>query len=389
MNTRIDENNGIFLHYSDITLRTALPSDAKRLAAWWNDGAVMAHAGFPLGLGITEEKVISQLRRELFILEKDEKPIGESNFRALNARTAEIGIKICESAYQNRGLGKIALSLLIRFLFDSGFEKILLDTNLENKRAQHVYETLGFKKLRVNHNAWKDQLGKWQSSVDYELTQPSFVDFTCVPSPRSEQQLFDSWAESYDQAVAQSDESHAYPFAGYHKTLDIIYHRLLAQKARTILDIGFGTAHLTHRLYEMGCRIFRQDISQNMIAMAQLKMPHAMLLQGDMHSGLRPELQEQKYDAIVISYALHHLTDAEKIPFIQMLMSLLNSGGTLCIGDVAFPTRQALEQCRIACGAEWDDEEHYFVFDELQQVFPALHFTATSFCAGVLTLQKP
>ena len=58
-----------------------------------------------------------------------------------------------------------------------GYEKIVLDTNLNNKRAQHVYESLGFRKLRVNMDSWKDQLGRWQSSVDYELIPEDFKNY--------------------------------------------------------------------------------------------------------------------------------------------------------------------------------------------------------------------
>ena len=36
------------------------------------------------------------------------------------------------------------------------------------------YETLGFKKVSTNINAWKDQLGIWQTSIDYELTIDDF-----------------------------------------------------------------------------------------------------------------------------------------------------------------------------------------------------------------------
>lgn len=60
--------------------------------------------------------------------------------------------------------------MLIGQLFAMGYEKIVLDTNLANTRAQHVYEKLGFKKIRVNIDAWKDQLGRMQSSIDYELS---------------------------------------------------------------------------------------------------------------------------------------------------------------------------------------------------------------------------
>ena len=35
-------------------------------------------------------------------------------------------------------------------LFRNGYSKIVLDTNLTNTRAQHVYESLGFRKVRTN-----------------------------------------------------------------------------------------------------------------------------------------------------------------------------------------------------------------------------------------------
>ena len=65
----------------------------------------------------------------------------------------------------------------IRYLFDNGFDKIVLDTNMKNKRAQRVYESLGFRKVRVNIDSWTDQVGKLQSSVDYELVEKDFVDY--------------------------------------------------------------------------------------------------------------------------------------------------------------------------------------------------------------------
>ena len=76
-------------------------------------------------------------------------------------------------------MGKKLLSMLIAALFNKqGYEKIILDTNVNNKRAQHVYEQLGFIKLRVNENSWKNQLGELQSSIDYELSRESFKDFS-------------------------------------------------------------------------------------------------------------------------------------------------------------------------------------------------------------------
>jgi RimJ/RimL family protein N-acetyltransferase len=165
------------IRYQNLTIRDSIPEDARQLAAWWNDGAVMAHAGFPLGLGITEEKVIAGLGNGRLTLEENSRLIGEACYRQVGERIAEIGIKICEMDCQNRGLGRIILSMLISWLFENGFRKIVLDTNLNNLRAQHVYESLGFRKLRVNYDAWTDQLGQKQSSVDYELTENDFIDY--------------------------------------------------------------------------------------------------------------------------------------------------------------------------------------------------------------------
>lgn len=171
------------LTYKNIQIRNAAEEDALLLAQWWNDGNIMAHAGFPLGLGTTAEQIAEDIikdtddtRRRLMLL-VDNIPVGEMVYRNIGHNTADIGIKICNTDYQEKGIGRIALSLLIRELFQLGYQKIVLDTNLKNLRAQHVYETLGFQKLRVNMDSWKNQLGQPESSVDYELTAETFHNF--------------------------------------------------------------------------------------------------------------------------------------------------------------------------------------------------------------------
>ena len=172
------------IEYNSICIRNAEQKDSKQLAKWWNDGKVMAHAGFPLGLGITAEEIAESLAgdsddtRRRLIIEYRDISIGEMSFRNKGDNVAEIGIKICETDYQEQGLGRICLSLLIKELFGMEYEKIILDTNEKNLRAQHVYELLGFRKLRVNKDSWKDQLGNPQSSVDYELLPEDFNDYT-------------------------------------------------------------------------------------------------------------------------------------------------------------------------------------------------------------------
>ena len=186
------------LEQGKLCIKNAEKEDCRQLVSWWNDGAVMAHAGFPNGLGTNEEKVQKQIaadsddtRRHLVIW-YDGNRIGEMSYANLGDsleetgedtienRTADIGIKICNPTFQEKGLGKIVLSMLIRELFSRGYTKIVLDTNLKNKRAQHVYERLGFQKVNIRMDAWIDQVGEKQSVVDYELTKEHFVDFALM-----------------------------------------------------------------------------------------------------------------------------------------------------------------------------------------------------------------
>ena len=197
---------------------------------------------------------------------------------------------------------------------------------------------------------------------------------------------FDLWADQYDRAVGLSDEENAYPFAGYKDVLGTIFRIIMEKPEAAVLDLGFGTGTLTTKLYENGCTIYGQDFSARMIQLAAEKMPGAHLYQGDFARGLVEPLLAQRYDFIVATYALHHLTDEQKVKLLHDLRRRLNPGGRILIGDIAFETRAELERCRQDVGDEWDDEEIYAVADELKKGFPTISFTQISHCAGVLSM---
>ena len=170
--------------HQDICIRNAESADCAQLARWWNDGRVMAHAGFPDGLGTTAEQIQEQIEsdsddtKRRLMIEYKGSAIGEMSYYNRENNIAEIGIKICDTECQEKGLGRVILSMLIGELFSMGYAKIILDTNLKNTRAQHVYEMLGFQKVRINENSWTNQIGEVQSSVDYELVRENFVDWS-------------------------------------------------------------------------------------------------------------------------------------------------------------------------------------------------------------------
>jgi len=185
----------MLIKYENLTIRSATVADAEQLCLWWNDGRVMAHAGFPNGVGCIPEEIRESLSKDTdethrrHIIELDGKPIGEMNYRnkdgshagavqkPLAIGCAEIGIKICDFAEQEKGYGTELLTVFIDALFRCyGYEKIVLDTNLKNKRAQHVYEKkLGFRNLGIEKDAWRDQLGELQSAVNYELDKTDWL----------------------------------------------------------------------------------------------------------------------------------------------------------------------------------------------------------------------
>ena len=200
---------------------------------------------------------------------------------------------------------------------------------------------------------------------------------------------FDLWANNYDKTVGISNDNNTYPFAGYKKILNQIYNDILNSPTKRVLDVGFGTGVLTYKLYEKGITIYGQDFSKNMIDLAKNKMPKAHLYEYDFTNGLIQELKKQKYDAVIATYSLHHLKDKEKENFINnSIFPVLNDNGMLYIGDVAFKSRIELENYREQNKDIWDNDEIYWVYDEVKDKFKNCSFEQYSECAGIIKIWK-
>ena len=144
----------------------------------------MEHAGFPNRTGQTVQEIADSIYNDTddahrrFIIVIDDLAVGEVNYRNKGNGVAEMGIKICDFSKRNQGNGKVLLSMLIDSLFkDLKFKKIIFDRNMKNESDQHVYERLGFTKLRVNKGLWTNQVGEIQSSIDYTLYAADFHNF--------------------------------------------------------------------------------------------------------------------------------------------------------------------------------------------------------------------
>lgn len=201
---------------------------------------------------------------------------------------------------------------------------------------------------------------------------------------------FDLWADCYDSNVGSCEEAGEYPFAGYTDVLESIFCRVNTKTSAKVLDIGFGTGVLTARIYDEGHSITGVDFSAGMIEAAQTKMPGASLYCHDFSKGLPKALDQDKFDYIISTYAIHHLSDTLKAQFIMELWTHLEKNGEILIGDVAFETREKLTACRNQNISKWDEDEIYIVYSELAKNLPKLtmKYFPISHCAGIVWIYK-
>lgn len=198
---------------------------------------------------------------------------------------------------------------------------------------------------------------------------------------------FDLWADGYDRDVGLTEEADEYPFAGYKAVLGSIYAHISEGKGQSVLDLGCGTAALTARLYHQGLKVSAVDFSERMLEIAREKMPDAQLVRCSIEQA--PDVfSDCKFDAIVSTYAMHHLTDEQKRQLVSRLGAMLTEKGYIYIGDVAFENEEKLRNCREQSGEEWDEDEIYFVLDQWADL-PGfkVQFEIKSHCAGVLMIR--
>jgi ubiquinone/menaquinone biosynthesis C-methylase UbiE len=189
--------------------------------------------------------------------------------------------------------------------------------------------------------------------------------------------LFDSWASSYDETVYGHDNEYSEVFSGYAEILEYICQGVRGKEG-TIIEIGVGTGNLTKMLYDHGLNIVGIEPSQEMRKIAQSKLPSVKILDG--HFLSIPV--RGKVDAIVTSYALHHLTLDEKREALRYLDGLLNENGKMIIADTMFESEaykeNLLEYVR-DCGTlnllKDLNSEYYEYVDDLCQLFREMNYT--------------
>lgn len=148
--------------------------------------------------------------------------------------------------------------------------------------------------------------------------------------------LFDDWADSYDESVAGKDPQYAAVFHDYDKILD----EVTKYTSGNVLEFGVGTGNLTQRLLDSRNRVIGIEPSSAMRKVAGSKLPGLSIFEGDFLTF--PKLDEQ-IDTIVSSYAFHHLTDGEKDKAIANFANVLSDNGKIVFADTMFESPVAKE----------------------------------------------
>lgn len=141
----------------------------------------------------------------------------------------------------------------------------------------------------------------------------------------------DTEATDYDNDVRnQADPIRT----GYQELLGwVVQHAKITPTAR-VLELGSGTGNLSKSIESCG-ELVSVDVSLNMEAVAKPKLRHLTnrrFIKADILEVFAHELG--KFDAVISTYVVHHLTEPEKQRLFELVFDCLLPGGRAVFGDL-------------------------------------------------------
>ena len=175
-----------------VYLRPLEPGDAELVHGWYADARIASLMGdLPRSLAGRQQRYESSVATEgeshfLFVICRleDDQPVGRTDLFEIDRRhgSAAFGITIGDPAMWDKGYGTDAVNAVVDFAFGQlRLERLWLDTDAHNTRAQAVYKKAGFVREGVLRHSWY-QDGRWSDSVRMAMLRDEWVD---LPRPRS------------------------------------------------------------------------------------------------------------------------------------------------------------------------------------------------------------
>jgi len=171
-------------------------------------------------------------------------------------------------------------------------------------------------------------------------------------------------AHEYDEDVLNEGDPIR---TGYDAVLDWVSRHPAVVAADHILDLGSGTGNLSLRLNSFK-KLVCVDISDRMHAIARQKLSHLSAVEFVQADLLGYFEDGPTFDAIISTYAIHHLTEDEKRLLFQKLYDSLEAGGAAVLGDLMFADkadearlRQKFADSHPAVVEAFDEEFFWYV----------------------------
>lgn len=164
---------------------------------------------------------------------------------------------------------------------------------------------------------------------------------------------FDTLAGIHDQLVQEDKRK----YKNYDEALDLIVKMVSPMRGERGLDIGTGTGNLSGRLMDAGAIMAGVDQSHEMLKESLRKFPDMETKLGNF---LALPYLNGRFDFVVSSFAIHHLTNEQTLMAIQEMRRVLKSHGRICIAGLM----SAGEDSRVPV-----EEESYILLTELIHMF--------------------
>jgi putative AdoMet-dependent methyltransferase len=189
---------------------------------------------------------------------------------------------------------------------------------------------------------------------------------------------FDRWAENYDNWVS-SDSS---LYARYDEVLERVLVAAEVGLGKKVLDIGTGTGNLALGSLRRGAVVVGLDPSGKMLVRArekatELGTPAVGPVQATFLQVAEPFLvipyPDATFDAVVSTYAFHHVPRHRQPDAIREMLRVLAPAGSWAVGDLMFVSAEAEREA--LSRYEWLEEEYFVRLDELAPALAQLGLT--------------
>lgn len=163
-------------------------------------------------------------------------------------------------------------------------------------------------------------------------------------SEKRSRALENTWTDrvrSWDDQVASSQ--------AFSKVRDVLLELAQPRAEDEAVDLGAGTGFITVALAERVRSVVAVDLVADMLEIAlheaeKRALNNVTTITEDFS---RVELGSASVDLVVSSYALHHLTDDDKVVVVERAHSWLRPGGRIVIADMMFGRGASTQDRRI------------------------------------------